>query len=379
MKSFYSVLLCFVLSIGNAQVACVTQLNLSLDNDGRGSLSPAALLVSVPEPGFTYSISPNRIYTCADIGTPQYVTVTKRTLTGDFTGSCTTLVMIEDKIERPPLTLAVSSSVNVNLGFGRRRTLTPEMFLIGTPCPGCTYTITPSSVSCAEAGTFVPVTITVTSQFCQVASVFSRVNVVGGIGCALRMSIFPFWPNRSYLPGSNLPFYVNLDQLSKKSNFKQVYAHFYISSDKSLNTKNAIYLGNEKLNANQKQKKSSIVLPKQMNDGYYYVVGILTDSPIIEFPDLNSDFSSFEFIVKSSGQSQIVSQSTSISGHGHQIFIDGFEGGEVKIYDINGHYLKRVQIDKGDDVNLEGITKGILLIQAISRNGEVSTHKYLNP
>ena len=129
MKYVYSLLLCFILSIGNAQVSCRTTINLSLGLDGTATLSPLDLLDTMP--GFRYSLSPNRVYTCADIGTSQMVTLTRSTLNGIFSGSCTTMVRIEDKILRPPLTISAISSLNVNLGFGRRTTLTPEMFLVG--------------------------------------------------------------------------------------------------------------------------------------------------------------------------------------------------------------------------------------------------------
>jgi hypothetical protein len=377
MKCFYSALLCFVLSIGNAQVSCISQLNLSLDTEGRASLTPASLLVSVPEPGFTYSISPNRIYTCADIGAPQYVTVTRSTLSGDFVGSCTTLVMVEDKIPRLPLTVSVVPA-SVNLGFGRTRTLTPEMFLVGSPCLGCLYTITPSSISCTDVGAPVNVSISVRDQFCQETTVTTTVTTLAGLGCSMRMSFVPFWINRSYLPGGNLPFFIELEQLTKKPNFKQVYAHFYISKEKTFDIKNSIYVGNEKLNFNQKQKKSSIQLPQQVNGGYYYLIGVLTDSPKIGIPDPNSNFNTMEFLVKSSDQA-LVSTATSLSSRGQQIYIDGFEGGEVRVYNINGSLLKSLQLNEGDPLNLEGINKGILIIQTIAKSGEVSTNKYLNP
>ncbi len=378
MKFFYSVLLCFVLCIGNAQVSCRTTINLSLGEDGTATLSPLDLSGSPLEPSAIYTISPNRVYTCADIGTPQIVTLTRWTMFGIFAGSCVTTVIVEDKIVRAPLTISAFSSLNVNLGFGSTRTLTPAMFLVGSPCIGCTYTVSPSAVSCADVGTVTNVLITVRDQFCQENSVFSAVNTTGGIGCSMRMSFVPFWINRSYLPGGNLPFFIELEQLTKKPNFKQVYAHFYISKEKTFDIKNSIYVGNEKLNFNQKQKKSSIQLPQQVNGGYYYLIGVLTDSPKIGIPDPNSNFNTMEFLVKSSDQA-LVSTATSLSSRGQQIYIDGFEGGEVRIYNINGSLLKSLQLNEGDPLNLEGINKGILIIQTIAKSGEVSTNKYLNP
>ena len=96
MKFIYTYLFClFIISV-KAQVACKSAINVSLSAEGTATLSPIMLLNDLPEPGFIYTISPNRIYTCTDIGTPQYVTVTRSTLGGVFAGSCTTLITIED-------------------------------------------------------------------------------------------------------------------------------------------------------------------------------------------------------------------------------------------------------------------------------------------
>ena len=194
----------------------------------------------------------------------------------------------------------------------------------------------------------------------------------------MRMTFVPYWKNRSYNPGGKLPFNIDLEQFSKKSNFKQVFAHFYISQDKTFDVQNSIYLGNEKLNQKQKRSFIQLRLPQQLNDGVYFLIGVLKDSNDTGTPDPNSNFTTMKFLVNASDQS-LVSTSTSLSSVGQQIYIEGFDGGEVRIYNINGSLLKTMQLKEGDPLNLEGITKGILIIQTIAKNGEVSINKYLHP
>lgn len=362
-----------------AQFSCRGVVNVSLATDGTARLMPAFLTDYVPTGGERLSISPDRIFTCADIGTPITVTVTLTN--GDRINTCTSIVNIEDKIIRPPLTLAAYSSVNVRLGLGTTMALRPEMFLVGPRCEGCTYTLEPSSVSCDNVGTPVVVRIRVRDQFCRENSVFSTLNVAGGIGCTIRMSMRFFRPNRIFPIGGRVPFFVELEQLQKKNDFKTIYSHFFISKDKRLFLKNSLYVGSEKLNANQKQKKTEVQIPQQLAEGQYYLIGVLSDSPQLKEAMESASTTSLEFYISGNGQGYVFSNTNSIQSinkQGDLLFIENFSGGEVRIFDLNGQLIKAVKTEKDTPVSINDLQKGILIIQAVSAGGEVQVHKVYN-
>jgi hypothetical protein len=360
-------------------IGCRSNINVALDIDGNATLSPEMIMFTEPIPGFSYSVSPNRVYTCEDIGIVHYVLVIETNAAGEEINSCFSNITIEDKLDRPPLNLAVISVLNVNLGVGNSRPLTPDMFLTGPPCEGCTYTVTPSSVTCDNIGTPLTVVIEVRDQFCQENSIFSTVNTFGGIGCSVSMSILPFWRNRMFFPGDPLPFFINLSQLTKKPNYKEVFVHFFLSEDQNFNLNTSIYVGIEKLNANQKQKKSKVQIPEQIGNGKYFLHGVLSESKNFDQQVLTAN-AFMEFLIGTPNGNLVsgLSSSQQISVNQHQITLNEFSGGEIKIYSIQGYLLKSLTIKEGESFTVNDLAKGILIIQSRNSLGEVKSSKYFN-
>lgn len=150
-------------------LACFSQVNISLDATGNATILPEYILGS-PYPDCALVVTPNAV-DCSDIGMPITVIVLDQ-VTGN---SCWSTVIVEDKTAP---TIACVSNVNVTLPVSGDLTLTPAMLLAvaNDNCP-LTYDISPSTVSCADVGTPVNVTITATDPGGNSSSCFSTVNV----------------------------------------------------------------------------------------------------------------------------------------------------------------------------------------------------------
>lgn len=103
-------------------LSCIEILNLSLGEDGTASLSAMDVLAGLPEPGFTYNVSPSS-FDCTNIGLNEVV-LTATTSAG-VSNQCIISVNVEDKRPGPPPCLS--------LIFERIRFLPNDLWLYPVP------------------------------------------------------------------------------------------------------------------------------------------------------------------------------------------------------------------------------------------------------
>jgi len=156
-------------------IVCEPQINISLPESGEFTLTSDVLLQSFSDNcDLTYSITPSEV-NCSDIGAPFPYTITATDPGGNST-SCTGTLLVEDKLS---FTLICEANINVSLPTNGLITLTPEMLVVfeNDNCD-LTYNISPNQLSCADAGSTVPVTITATDLGGNTNSCITNVFVV---------------------------------------------------------------------------------------------------------------------------------------------------------------------------------------------------------
>ena len=105
-------------------LACFETLDIALGPDGTRILDPADFLASLPNSTSTYSLSKS-YFTCADVGTPQTVTVYEWR-GGISYDTCFVIVNVEDKFFPPVCSfpgLACFETLHIALGPDGTRTL----------------------------------------------------------------------------------------------------------------------------------------------------------------------------------------------------------------------------------------------------------------
>jgi len=160
-------------------IACSSDVNISLDADGVVELVGGFFLEFIADNcNTTTTVSPASV-SCADIGTPIVATITV-TDDGGNSATCFSNVVVEDKT---PVVAVCQSEVNISLDFDGTVELEAEFLTEGLDdnCP-LTTTVSPASVSCADLGTPVVATVTVTDVNGATNSCFSTITVEDKIG-----------------------------------------------------------------------------------------------------------------------------------------------------------------------------------------------------
>jgi hypothetical protein len=314
----------------SAQIACIADVIVSLDDDGNARLRPQYLLASPIDPLAIYTMTPDRVFTCRDIGTPILITIYKRR--GGVTESCTSTINIDDKIPRPVFTLSTVSPARINLGFASERPISPSLFVSPGTCEGCTFTILPTRTNCDNTNAPLSVTITATDRFCRTSTRDGlSLITIPGIGCFLRMSIRQVFLNRAYFINDQVPVEIQLTQLVKKQPSNQVFSHYFVSQNPFLDTKKAVYAGYDKLNANQKSNKGSVKLNGTISTGKKYLFAILTDNSKVDFeisqtPDEAQNLPNFIFDVVGSNPNSLIDISDSTKDQLKEVAVYNFQG-----------------------------------------------------
>ncbi|MBP6793737.1 MAG: choice-of-anchor D domain-containing protein, partial [Saprospiraceae bacterium] len=134
-------------------LACFDTLHIALGPDGTRTLDPADFLASLPNSTSTYSLSKS-YFTCADVGTPQTVTVYEWR-GGISYDTCFVIVNVEDKFFPPVCALpglACFETLDIALGPDGTRILDPADFLASLPNSTSTYSLSKSYFTCADIG-----------------------------------------------------------------------------------------------------------------------------------------------------------------------------------------------------------------------------------
>ncbi|MFZ1788464.1 MAG: hypothetical protein WAT92_09140, partial [Saprospiraceae bacterium] len=158
-------------------IACLANLNVSLDPTGSATLTPEVLLSGPPNPAYTYTLSKST-FTCADIGTPQTVTVSEFS-GGVLLSSCFTTVNVEDKniIPACPPPISCRAIFNVSLDVSGIAVIQTEDFLSGQIDPRYTYTATRNLFFCEDNGKAIGVRVSQWLNNLEVNSCISTVMV----------------------------------------------------------------------------------------------------------------------------------------------------------------------------------------------------------
>ncbi len=146
-------LLFFTYSAAHAQctLACYSDVNISLDASGHATISAETVLASYGPVCGTLVVEPSA-FDCSDIGAPVPFTVTDLGSGNACTGNI--------HVSYPVGAMSCYADINVALGPSGTAALTSDMLLFDPPgvcIPGAI--ISPSSVSCADIGAPVVVTI----------------------------------------------------------------------------------------------------------------------------------------------------------------------------------------------------------------------------
>lgn len=145
-------LLTFAQAHSQCTLACKADMNVSLDPSGNATLTPENVLDFYGPSCGTLTLTPSS-FDCSDIGSPVYYTVTD-----DATGNlCYGNIHVRYVVS----VMACYGSINIALPASGTALLDGNLILVDPPAdcvPG--LIINPASVSCADIGT--PVTVTVT-------------------------------------------------------------------------------------------------------------------------------------------------------------------------------------------------------------------------
>ena len=384
---------------GGTSITCISELNVSLGTDGTATLSPSAFLAFPPNPARTYSLSKST-FSCADIGTPQNVTVFE-IVGGEIVNSCSTIVTVEDKwnprVCTPPA-LACLGTLNLALGEDGRASLSAADLIAGLPEPSLTYDVSPSTFDCTDIG-LNEVVLTVTtsagvSSQCTVSVVVEDKRPSPPPCLLLLFDHIRFLPNDLWLypvpPLTIIPFEATIisENISQNAKAELIFA---ISSNQDFDAKDAFIYQNRiktKKNSNSIEVSGTFQIPQDIQSGNYFLLADVFSGK----KKADIGLKTFVLPIKIGQNQQNQKTIKSITSQKGIIYPNPFEGivsinleevplHSVEVYNFTGQLVKsKIYLESHttqDQIDLSELSTGSYFLKISDKQGHIFTERIL--
>lgn len=382
---------------GGTSIACFSELNVALGTDGTATLSPSTFLAWPPNPARTYSLSKST-FSCADIGTPQNVTVFEFA-GGVMVNSCSTIVTVEDKwnprVCTPPA-LACLGSLNLSLGEDGRASLSAADLLAGLPEPSFTYDVSPSTFDCTDIG-LNEVVLTVTtsagvSSQCTVSVVVEDKRPSPPPCLLLLFDHIRFLPNDLWLypvpPLTIIPFEATIisETISQNAKAELIFA---ISSNQNFDAKDAFIYQSRiktKKKSNTIEVSGTFQIPQGMQSGNYFLLADVFSGK----KKADIGLKTFILPIKIGHSQQNQKTIKSIPSQKGIIYPNPFTGiisinleevpiQSVEVYNFTGQLVKsKIYLESHttqDQIDLSELSTGSYFLKISDKEGQIFTEK----
>ncbi len=286
MKTFYFIiifLVCQCMSI-QAQIACKSDIVLSISIDGTAYITPADILASPMNASHRYILSRSS-FNCADVNN-TYTVIVSEYNGSTFINSCFSNVTVVNRFAGPlpcaPIR-AWCGDGTYPLRSDGELTITPEMLARGPVNPAFNYTVTPSHFDCSNLGiNTVSVTVTSTNNVsltCSADITITNPYALFSPCYRLLARFFRPLPSNIFInnvrPGTPVPF--ELEIAKSKEIKKQINGQLVmvLSKDQIVSKDDKVLFSKEIKFTNKDQSigvNNKFAIPSDIDLGEYYFI-----------------------------------------------------------------------------------------------------------